>query len=174
MKKPGPLSLLICLLSVAIAVAATIIFMPAAELLPAQVFPDKRNSGESVVQTMPGAKSLMGFYARTGVQLLQIFGKLPRTQTVPADSHGVISQWQEKLSADHGSKYGGELETGIVRTLGGEENLAAVLSLLNSDANFIYNAYALFLALALFATAVAVQSMGRWAAEEKTILPVKK
>ena len=182
MQKPGPVSTLICLAAVIFTLLSGLVFLPAAELLPAQVFPAKRNSGESLVQSLPGASAAMNFYAGAGVQILKLLRKLPASRSArqpgnetPATSSGsVVSDWQSQLVLDNGKKYGTSLAGSIAARLGGDDNLKAVLYLLHLDGNFVYNAYALFLALALFATSVAIQAMGRWGAEEKTILPVKK
>lgn len=179
MGKPGPISTLICLAAAILTVVVSLICLPAAELLPAQVFPAKRDSGESLVQTLPGAHHAMKFYGEIGVQIMKM---LPLPQPAADDKKPVMQDWQTKLMTDNGEKYGTELKGNIASKLGGDENLKTVLELLpvnknvplGYEATFVYNAYALFLGLALFAGAVAIQAMGRWGAEEKTILPVKK
>lgn len=157
--------MLICAVAALGTLFVSIVFMPAAELLPAQVNPEKRGSGESCVRI----PELMTQYAGVGIQMLQ---SLPAPKgEVPSD---LLKSWQDELIKTNGEKYGKELAGNIQQSLGGEENLKTVLGLMHVDKNFVYNAYALFLGLALFAAAVAIQAMGRWGAEEKTIIPAKK
>jgi uncharacterized membrane protein YjjP (DUF1212 family) len=66
------------------------------------------------------------------------------------------------------------LEKNIEQNLGGTENLKTVLEQMQEDKNFVYNAYALFMGIALFCGAVAILVMGKAGAELKTILPAKK
>ena len=179
MGKPGPISTLICLAAAGLTVLVSLICLPAAELLPAQVEPGKRDSGESLVRSLPGAHEAMKFYGNIGLQLMHA---LPQPQAQPnkgdaadaGDSPDVMTTWSKQLVAVNGEVYGQDLKTKIADNLGGQDQVKSVLELLKVDKNFIYNSYALFLAIALFAGAVAIQAMGRWGAEEKTILPAKK
>lgn len=176
MGKPGPISLIVCAVFALAVLFVSLVFMPAAELLPAVVFPAQRTSGESFVPDLPGAKDLLAKYADTGVHILSMLPK-PKVQgqlQAAADKEDVVKAWKEKLDTDNGPKYSEERQKNIEQMVGGEQNLKTVLELLHVDKNYLYNAYALFLGLALFAGAVAIQAMGRWGAEEKTILPVKK
>lgn len=166
--KPGPISWLICAAAALATLVISLTFLPAAELLPAQVNPEVRSSGESCVR-LP---EVMNQYGGLGLQMLQIVPP-PKAESETAVS-GVVADWKKQLIEANGEKYGNELATNIQNAMGGEQNLKMVLEMLHVDKNFVYNAYALFLGLALFAGAVAIQAMGRWGAEEKTILPVKK
>lgn len=166
-RKPDPISMGICLLAAVGVLVASLVFLPAAELLPAQVFPEKRGSGESCVRI----PELMNQYAGFGVQML---GMLPGPKpAADAQNADVMKDWKAKIVETNGDKYGDQVAKDIQQNLG-EQNLKTVLDLLQVDKNYVYNAYALFLGLALFLGAVAIQAMGRWGAEEKTILPVKK
>lgn len=169
-RTPGPISMLICGAAALATFAVSIVFLPAAELIPAQVFPEKRVSGESCVRI----PELMQQYAGFGVQILQMLPAPVAQEGAEAAKVDPMKAWQEKLIADNGEKYGQDLQKNIEQTLGGDQNLKTVLNLLSVDKNFVYNAYALFLGLALFVAAIAIQAMGRWGAEEKTILPAKK
>lgn len=172
MGKPGPISIALCVAAAVVTFFVSVLFLPAAELIPAQVYPEKRTSGESFVPFLPGADDLMRKYANGGVEMLK---SLP-TPPIPDElkQKDLVKEWETQLIADHGEKYGKELRTNIEAALGGPDNLKKVLELMNTDKNFVYNAYALFLGFALLAGAVAIQFMGRWGAEEKTILPAKK
>jgi hypothetical protein len=177
MRKPGPLSALVCLAAFFTTAAVTLVCLPAAELLPAQLYPAARNSGESLVCTLPGAEAAMKFYAHSAVQILRLLGKLPDRQEAVAASQSTgqtISDWRSRLVAEQGDRYGAEMEGKIKQEFGGDQNLRDLLYLLNSDRNLVYEIYALGLALALLSGALAVQAVGRWTAQEKTILPVKK
>ncbi len=158
--------MVVCLAGAAIVLVSSLVFLPAAELLPAQVNPEKRESGESCVRI----PALMNQYASFGLQMLQM---LP-TPKATVDQAVVKKEWKEKLVAVNGEKYGADVAKNIEQDLGGEQNLNTILDLMHVDKNFVYNAYALFLGIALLAGALAIQAMGRWGAEEKTILPVKK
>lgn len=180
MDKPGPISLVICAAAALAALFFSVVFLPAAELLPAQVNPAKRGSGESFVSTLPGAAELMKNYANTGVEILKM---LPRPAEKEAAEEGgkaaaanqdPLTAWQKNLQEAHGDKYAQVLSKNIEDNVGGNENLKTVLEQMQTDKNFVYNAYALFMGLALLCAAIAIQAMGRWGAELKTILPAKK
>ncbi len=165
-RKPGPISWLLCIIGAAATVIVSLVFMPAAELLPAQVYPEKRESGESCIR-LP---ELMNTYGSLGLKMLEMIPTpKPESQTPQ-----LVKDWNAQLISVHGEKYGNELATQIQQSLGGEQNLRTILTILHVDKNFVYDAYALFLGLALFGGAIAIQAMGRWGAEEKTILPAKK
>ena len=166
--KPGPVSWMICAAAALATLVVSLTFLPAAELLPAQVFPEKRESGESCVRI----PEVMNQYGSLGLQVMQV---VPHPKAEDANQvSAVVKDWKAKLIEVNGEKYGNELATNIQAAMGGEENLKKVLEMLHVEKNYVYNAYALFLGLALFAGAVAIQAMGRWGSEEKTILPVKK
>lgn len=172
-RKPDPLSLAICGLAALATFVISVVFIPAAELLPAQVYPEKRESGESCVRI----PEIMNQYGAFGLTLLDIAKsiKQPISPKEKEESKAdVVQLWQDELVKINGEKYGKDLAAKIPQSLGGEQNLKVLLELMHLDKNYVYNAYALFLGLALFAGAVAIQAMGRWGAEEKTILPAKK
>lgn len=176
MDKPGPISFALCGVAALATLFVSIVFLPAAELLPAQVNPAPRTSGESFVSTLPGAADVMKSYANTGVEILKM---LPRpgekeAEQKPASNADPVAEWQTKLHDTFGPKYAPVLSKNIEESLGGDQNLKTVLGQMQSDKNFVYNAYALFMGLALLLGAIAIQAMGRWGAEEKTILPAKK
>ncbi|MBX9686012.1 MAG: hypothetical protein K2X27_04870 [Candidatus Obscuribacterales bacterium] len=167
-RKPGPISIVICLAAAAATLGCAALFMPAAELLPAQVNPEARVSGESCVRI----PELMKQYGSIGVSMLDMLPKQPQSEEqAGADA---LKNWEAELLKKNGEVYGKELRASIESSLGGEENLKKVVGLMNVDKNYVYNAYALFLGLALLAGALGIQAMGRWGAEEKTILPAKK
>ena len=172
-KAIGPISL-VCLAIGVIGVLAMTVFMPAAELIPAQVYPAKRESGESPVR-LP---ELMAGFGGLGLQMLDA---LPKPQVVkndatPAAEGNVdpVAKWEAQIIKDNGEVYGKQVIADVEKNLGGRDNVKKVIDLLHVDKNFVYSCYSLFLGLALFAGAVAIQAIGRYGAEEKTILPVKK
>lgn len=175
MNKPGPISIGICVVAALATLFISVVFLPAAELLPAQVNPAKRSSGESFVSTLPGAADIMKNYASTGVDILKM---LPRPgQNEEASKQAAanpLPDWQKNLTETHGVKYGPVLEKSIEANVGGNENLKTVLEQMQADKNFVYSAYALFMGIALFCGAVAILAMGQAGAELKTILPSKK
>ncbi len=152
-----------------------VVFMPALELLPAQVFPQKRVAGESMVPGLPGAMDLYKAYGKFGIDTLKA---LPAPQVSSSSNDGdktdVEQAWKAKLIEINGPEYAPKVEEAIKQNVGSPEDLKNLLTVLQTDKNYIYNAYGLFLGLSLFAGALAIQAMGRWGAEEKTILPAKK
>ena len=183
MDKPGPISLMLCAVAALATLAVSVVFLPAAELLPAQINPAPRTSGESFLRELPGASDLMKSYANTGVEVLKMLppppvpepGEKEDSSTEKAvPNQDLVQQWQSQLKENHGDKYSSLLIKNIEDNLGGQENVKSVLALMQKDKNYIYNAYALFMGLALLFAAIAIQAMGRWGAELKTILPAKK
>lgn len=168
-KAIGPISLL-CLAIGVIGVLVMTIFMPAAELLPAQVYPAKRESGESPVR-IPAA---MEGFGKLGIQILDALPKPATITDANTKPEDVVSIWEANIIKDHGEAYGKKLISDIETGLGGRDNVKKIIEILHVDKNFVYSAYSLFLGLSLFAGAIAIQAVGRYGAEEKTVLPIKK
>ncbi len=164
--------MIVCLVAAGATFLLAIVFMPALELLPAQVFPEKRESGESCVPGFPGATPLLHEYGKIGLQIVQQMppAAVPMDEAAKAEAK---KAWEEKLVTTNGDKYAPIVKKNIEEQLG-EQNLQSLLDLLHVDKNYVYNAYGLFLGLSLLCGAIAIQAMGRWGAEEKTIIPVKK
>ena len=101
----------------------TTVFMPAAELIPAQVNPGAPTNGESPVRS----KELMGVFKDLGESALKMVG-------IQASMEDVVKK----------------------------------------DPNTPYYVYSLFLCIALVSAAIAINAIGRFDSEEKTIIPVKK
>ncbi len=171
-KAIGPISLVFLAAGV-IGVLATTIFMPAAELVPAQVYPAVRESGESPVR-VPAA---MDGFAKLGLQMIDLLpkpGVEENAVTAGKSSEDIVAAWEASILKDNGEAYGKQVIQESESRLGGRENVKKVIELLHADKNYFYTAYSLFLGLALFAGAVAIQAIGRYGAEEKTIIPAKK
>ncbi|MBY0360103.1 MAG: hypothetical protein K2W82_19025 [Candidatus Obscuribacterales bacterium] len=177
-KAVGPISMALLFVGILATLALTF-FMPVAELIPAQVMPAPRTSGESPVRS----EIAMSELAKVGLQMLQM---LPRQEeatgekefaseaAAPLDKKAIVDQWEAKIIKENGKDYGQQLINSIEQSLGGRDNVEYVVQLVQTNKNFVYYAYALFLGLAMFAAALAIQAIGRYDAEEKTVLPVKK
>lgn len=165
-RKPGPISWLICAGAGVIVLVLSFLVIPAAELLPAHVYPEQRGSGESCVRS----KEVMSHYGNIGMQVLSML-KLPEVES----KGDLMGDWKKKLQETHGEKHAKTVSEEVSSALG-QANVETLVKLMSTDKsrNFVYNAYALFLGLALFAGSVAIMVIGRWGAEEKTILPAKK
>lgn len=171
-KAIGPISLVFLAAGV-IGVFATTIFMPAAELVPAQVYPAPRESGESPVR-VPAA---MDGFAKLGLQIVDLLpkpGVEESAATAGKSSEDIVAAWEKQILAENGDVYGKQVIQESESRLGGRENVKKVIEIMHADKNYFYTAYSLFLGLAMFAGAVAIQAIGRYGAEEKTILPAKK
>lgn len=170
-KAIGPISLAFLALGV-VGVLGASVMMPAAELVPAQVDPAVRESGESPVR-LPEA---MAGFAKLGMQIIDSLPKpgIDSDDAAAKSSADVVKDWEDKIIKSNGEVYGKTVVQDIENRLGGRENVQKVVTLVKQDRNFFYGAYSLFLGLALFAGAVAIQAIGRHAAEEKTIVPLKK
>lgn len=171
-KTIGPISLVFLALGI-VGVFATTIFMPAAELVPAQVNPAPRESGESPVR-IPAA---MEGFAKLGLQMIELLpkpGVEENTATANKSSEDIVSSWEANIIKENGDAYGKQVIQETEARLGNRENVKKVIELMHADKNYFYTAYSLFLGLAMFAGAVAIQAIGRYGAEEKTIIPAKK
>lgn len=171
-KAIGPISLVFLALGV-IGVLATTVFMPAAELVPAQINPAPRESGESPVR-IPAA---MDGFAKLGLQMIDLLpkpGVEENASTAGKSSETIVADWEARIIKENGDVYGKQVIQETENRLGGRENVKKVIELMHADRNYFYTAYSLFLGLAMFFGAVAIQAIGRYGAEEKTILPAKK
>lgn len=116
----------------ALAVIVALVFLPAAELIPAQVEPGSIEPGLSPVRSV----GVMDFYKGVGQQM---------------------SQWFE-----------------------GSENLKPYVegnpkSTTQAPGELkVYSMWAVFISIAMVLAALAYSVIGRFEAEEKTVLPVKK
>ncbi len=115
------------------------VFMPAAELIPAQVKPAAPVEGRSPFRS----NDLMAFFNNLGQQGIDAFG--------PTDKKD-------------GKRYG---MTALVDDQG---QAGAPYYLPNAP----YYLYSIYLAMALVASAIAINAIGRLDSEEETIVPVKK
>lgn len=116
-----------------LAFVSAVFFMPAAELLPAQVEAGSIAPGLSPVRS----EGLMNFFKDIGTGLSKTFyGTEDLKGYAEGDPRGI------------GNKAPGELRA--------------------------YAMWAVFLSLAMLFAAIALNAVGRYESEEKTILPVKK
>lgn len=177
-KAVGPISMALLLVGFVGTFAMTF-FMPVSELIPAQVMPAPRGSGESPVRS----SEAMNEFAKIGLQLMMT---LPRQEEAsdskilaseaahPLDKKEVIAKWEAKIIKENGKDYGSQIISNLEQVFGGRDNVEYVVHLVQTDKNFCYYTYALFLGLSMFAASIAIQAIGRYDSEEKTILPVKK
>lgn len=171
-KAIGPISLVFLALGI-VGVLATTVFMPAAELVPAQVNPAPRESGESPVR-IPAA---MDGFAKLGLQMIDLLpkpGVEENAATAGKSSEDIVAAWEANIIKENGEVYGKQVIQETESRLGSRDNVKKIIELMHADKNYFYTAYSLFLGLALFAGAVAIQAIGRYGAEEKTIIPAKK
>lgn len=178
-KAIGPISLVL-LLAGFLGTFALTFFMPVTELIPAQVLPEPRGSGESPVRSQP----LMNELAKAGFQLVMMLPQqemanddakeFAKEAASKQDKTALLAEWEAKIIKENGKDYGQEIINNLEQTLGGRDKVADIVHLVQTNKNYCYYAYALFLGLAMFAASIAIQAVGRYDSEEKTIVPVKK
>lgn len=172
----------------------SVALMPAAELVQAQVQPARRISGESPVRLLPGAEDLMKVYADIASKAVTGLASLRAPLNAREEGKGNpnppavvlpdnFAQWEthvaETLKDDFakepakqllaGQEYVAEMKKSV-----GDSELQNLVDLYLKDPNYPYYAYGLFLGLAMFFASIAILAIGRYEAEEITVLPVKK
>lgn len=172
----------------------SVALMPAAELVQAQVQPARRMSGESPVRLLPGAQDLMKTYAGIASKVVTGVASLRAPVDAKAEGSGNpnppaivlpdnFNQWEthvaetlkDKDAKDPaqqllaGKEYVAEMKKSV-----GDSELQKLVDLYLKDPNYPFYAYGLFLGLAMFFASVAILAIGRYEAEEITVLPVKK
>lgn len=175
-RQVGPISMAFLAAGTVVTLAATA-FMAAAELIPAQVFPAPRESGESPVRVPDLMMAAAGggvfiIDTLTGLRAPSPQGETGNPNPDQLDHPESYADWQKEVKEKIQPRkdYWSELQTAV----GGQENLEKMVKLILTDRNYPYYAYGLFLGLAMFFSALAIQAVGRHDAEEITVLPAKK
>ena len=132
--KSSPLACLLWLAGLVLCLVASLLLMPAAELMPAQA-----NVPSAVASLSPGLSPIRSD------EVMQAYKGI-------AESFAQIKGWSGNLSELSNSPF--------------EENAPGELR--------AYVLYAIGLSAALIAAAISITAVGRFDAEEKTVIPVKK
>ncbi len=171
------------------AAGVSLLLQPATELVQAQIQPARRMSGESPVRVF----DLMKVYADLGVKTLTALESVrkpvpikqedatdpnPPPVVLPKDYDG----WQKEVVTSLGDKraktpeqqqlagkeYVSEMQKAV-----GDQDFKKLVDLYLADPNYCYYAYALVLGIAMFLSSVAILAIGKYEAEEITVIPVK-
>ena len=171
-------------------VLVSLTFMPAAELVQAQVQPARRISGESPVRMF----DVMALYAQIASQSVTKLAALrapvnaveegkgnpnPQAVVLPKDYASWKTHVAETLKETDtkdpqkqvivGQEYVADMQKSV-----GDQNFQTLVDLYLKDPNYPYYAYGLFLGVAMFLASIAILAIGRYEAEEVTVIPVKK
>lgn len=168
----------------------SLLFQPATELIQAQVQPAARTSGESPVR-LP---EVMQGYAKLGIAAVSALESIRKPIPLAQEESGnpnpppvvmpkdyaewqkeVVTQLGDKQAKDpeHQKKAGDDYVKGMTSAVG-DQDFQKLVSLYLTDPNYCYYAYALFLGIAMFLGSIAILAIGRYEAEEVTVIPVKK
>lgn len=178
---------IVCALSAA---GVSLLFQPATELLQAQVEPAKRISGESPVRIPDVMKVYadLGYKAVSGLEKLRKPVSLsqeeasnpnPPPTVVPKD----YNEWQKSLMEHLGDQkaktsqqkdLAGTEYVNSLKGAVGDQDFQNLVTFYLADPNYCYYAYALFLGIAMFFSSIAILAIGKYEAEEITVIPVKK
>lgn len=189
-KTVSPVAVGVMALCAGAAFLVSVALMPAAELVQAQVQPARRMSGESPVRIFDVMKVYADVAAKSVTALASLRPPVvakdeqkgnpnPPAVVLPEnfqqwESH-VVETLKDKDTKDvakqtvQGQEYVSEMKKSV-----GDNELQKLVDLYLKDPNYPYYAYGLFLGLAMFFASIAILAIGRYEAEEVTVIPVKK